>query len=369
MKQKYYQEIKDLEDADSIIPVDDPNNSNYSSSLADQIDDGLIGDLFDKDRVVGYSTGFKSIDNLIGGIKTSRLTVLVAGTGTGKSLFALSVLVNLNRDQKVPVAYIDLENGKSETVERLIRVWHGENLPANFFTADNSAYKSDLKRMVSEFETFRYYSHDDYIKAGKSINKDIILKTVRYEAVNGAKVILVDPLECIPGEDAIDKQREEGQVVRGLKQIAEKYGVAIILCHHLRKTTSNNNASFKDISEIGDPKLVIPSIDDVRGTSEIGNAANYVWGLVRANTAGANGTDKTLLRLLKNRHGAKGDAYIVFSASEFCFRDMTTNEAVDFYSEKLEKIKKAEAKKAKQGDLFNNFKIEKVSPIDETNNK
>lgn len=349
---KLTERVSRLADPDTVEPVADTAtetaDSKFTPNLGERIDDTTLSGLFDKSRTDGFPTGYRSIDKIVGGIKIGSLTVLVAGTGMGKSILAMNILVNLNRDQGMPVVYIDLENGKLETLERIIKIWHGENLPEDFFTQEK--YKQDVLRMKEELKTFRYYSHDDY----PDVSREIILQTVKYEARQGVKVFLIDPLECIPAYDIFDKQREEGVIVRDLKNLAQEEKIAIILCHHFRKTQSGRDVFVSSVTEIEPPKARIPMLDDMRGTSEIGDASTGVWALVRLNGGEKklNEKDRALFRVLKNRFGSLGDLYLNFESHPLGFFELTTEEYVELYHQKVElKAEKTKRSRDNSKDL------------------
>lgn len=346
---------KKADDKEDIVK--NTSKTSPDARIATRLSERVIDGLFNSDRTTGISTGYRGIDKLVGGLRMGGLTVLVASTGMGKSILAMNILVNINRDMQKPVVYIDLENGILETTERLVKIWHGENLPEDFFTATKpekqEQYKKDLVEMKKEFETFHYYSHSDF----KSMDKRTILNVVKWWAKQGVKVFLIDPLECIPGEDVYDKQREEGVIVRELKNLAQDYKISIILCHHFRKTSSNGRDTFVGaIEDVDTPKIRIPTLDDMRGTSEIGDASTGVMALVRMNGADNNtGNDIALFRVLKNRFGNLGDMYLKFTPNPLGFSELSTEELIEFLEKKSIKSKKRVEKSKKDTDIEQNI--------------
>jgi len=352
MKEKHKDEISDLANPNT-APLGQAVDTKVKGLISDRIDDKFVDDLYSSDRSIGFSTGFRSIDKLIGGLKAGHLNILAAVTGSGKSYLSMGILVNVNKLLDQPVLYIDLENGSLETTERLIRLWNGELLPRNFFL--DPKYKQDVIRMKDEFKNFYYYSQDDF----PEVNKENVLKLIRYYArAKNVKVFLVDPLECIPGKDVADKEDEEAVIARALKNIAQQEKVCIILCHHLRKGSSNGRDVFvSSISEVSTPKIKIPVLDDVRGASGISNAVTGVWALARMNRAENGNLDKVLFRVLKNRFGKEDDAYLNFSYDPIGFTELTTEELLELAVEKEEKLKE-KRKKKKQPDLFERMEAE-----------
>lgn len=341
MKEKDKKVIDDLANTD-IETVSD-------GSLAIRLNDKLIDGLFDKSRTRGMPTGFSHIDQIMGGLRAGSLTVFGASTGMGKSVLALNILIHINRDLRLPVVYIDLENGVLESTERIIRIWFADELTDDFFNYPEK-YKDDVAKMTKEiFSDFYYYSHDNF----ETISQSSILRLVKYHALKGQKIFLIDPLQAIPGDDVLNTQEEEGNIVKELKNLAQELNLTIILCHHIRKTVSGGDTFVKSIADIDSPKLRVPSLDDLRGSGKIGDYATGVWTMVRINNSTeADDRNKTLFRILKNRFGNLGDVRLVFNPMTLTFRQFSVNETVQIIQAQIEKKKKYWQKSAgKQENL------------------
>lgn len=325
MKQKDRNELTELATPTVSVP------EVAGKPLGERINQEVVDKLFDKDRVIGYSTGYSGLDAIVGGLKAGSLTIIGAGTsGMGKSVFGINLLVNLNREFNLPVCYIDLENGVLESLERIVKIWHGDDLPENFFRGD---YKEDVLKMSKDFKTFSYFSHEDI---GAS-SRQKILKLVNYHANLGFKVFLIDPLEVIPSEDGdVDQMREESLVVKNLKDLAQEKGLVILLLHHIRKVQSGGDAFIKSINDVEPPKMRIPVMDDFKGLGKTTDLATGVWVIVRM-TASKNEREKskTLLRVLKNRFGDLGDVYLQYQAKTLRFVELTRNMETEAIVEEL----------------------------------
>ena len=199
------------------------------------------------------------------------------------------------------------------------------------------------------FSDFYYYSHDNF----ETISQSSILRLVKYHALKGQKIFLIDPLQAIPGDDVLNTQEEEGNIVKELKNLAQELNLTIILCHHIRKTVSGGDTFVKSIADIDSPKLRVPSLDDLRGSGKIGDYATGVWTMVRINNSTeADDRNKTLFRILKNRFGNLGDVRLVFNPMTLTFRQFSVNETVQIIQAQIEKKKKYWQKSAgKQENL------------------
>lgn len=284
----------------------------------------VLADIFNPERVEGFSTGIGSLDELIGGIRVQTCTVIGGATGHGKSLLGINLLVNLAKSA-VKVCYIDLENGAAESFERILGIW---------FEKDQSWFR-DIKNFEQAFiykneidKMFLYYSHDElygmgFAEKGALLIEQIIQKHARL----GVKVFLIDPLQAIETVmDASAAFNEQGFFVRRMKDLAQSLDVAIIVLHHLRKTTASRGKSVYDnqIDEPTEVKYVIPDLDDLRGSGKIADFATDVWLIFRpASSPIETYRTKMLLRVAKNRTGLKGDIKLRLSELTLKIRERT----------------------------------------------
>ena len=319
MKKKQREVVDDLKDSTLSVPA------SAIGAISDKFTENLTKQAYNWRRVNGFPTGIKMIDTRIGGLKVGSLTVIGATTGTGKSVFGINLLVNLNRDYNLPVVYIDLENGLVESVERLVKIWHGDLLPEDFFT--NERYKEDFKRMADDFDTFTYLSHTEI----KNKTKDKIIKIVSYYADQGHKIFLIDPLQLVPAKDlqGFEKQKQMADAIDELKSLAQSKDLVIVVLHHIRKVSSDSNNYVTRVAEVQEPKIRIPTIDDLRGSGEIGDSSTGAWVLARNDNA-KNEKDRnmTLLRVVKNRFGAKADVVLEFNPKTLIFRERTIDDDI-----------------------------------------
>lgn len=69
---------------------------------------------------VGFSSGFKFYDELIGNFRPDSFNFVSARAKTGKSIFGLNVATHVAMNEKLPVFYADSEMGRTMVRDRLI---------------------------------------------------------------------------------------------------------------------------------------------------------------------------------------------------------------------------------------------------------
>jgi len=208
------------------------------------------------------------------------LTLLAAPPGAGKSLIALDLARRVIEGMPAPdgaplamasnrVIYVDAEDMPRLTVDRG-RVW-GMALEHMFPLLPPTYGSMDLE-------------------AGE--DRDRLIEMVH---VLGPGLIIVDSLSRITlrGDSAVEEVRP---VLTFLKGLAQEAACAVVLVHHTRKRMAN----------------VVPgqemTMDDLRGSGDIGAAGRTIWGLSVVQTgpeADLNGPRK--LAVLKSNLGRVPD--------------------------------------------------------------
>lgn len=272
--------------------------------------DELVDRMFNPARSDGYSTGFKDLDKIVRGVRLGTLTVLGGSTGVGKSLFGLNILKNLAEDGAA-CTYFDLENSDVVSHERLVSIWSGKS--HSYFKSNPQEASNVIWEYSSKIE---YFGSDDVERFGGGV--ETVIKLI---AVSKSRVFLVDPLQALETENDSGKiLNEQGKIVKALKELAQRKNKAIIICHHLRKSSGGSGEWASDTDELKEIKYRVPSIEDFRGSGKIVDYATDVWGILRTMSSETKeGRGKTLLRVLKNRSGKTGDVRLFFDEDTFKF--------------------------------------------------
>ena len=272
-----------------------------------------------KSRLKGYQTSLEAINEITGGIRTGTLTILGGATGMGKSLFSLNLAVDLITTN-VPVCYIDLENGAEETLERVIRIKH--NLTEQFFNDENN--QTDLEYYFMRLINFYYFTHESIYKVkGKNLLHKVLRVMERAAEKKDCKVFFIDPLQALESDKA-DNYNEQGMIVKTMKEFAQKHDVAVILNHHIRKSTQSAGNFLTDIDESKEVKYRIPTLDDYKGSAKISDFATDCWAIVRK-IANPDKVEKgmTLFRVLKSRRKSLGDVKLWLDVDTLKFYEST----------------------------------------------
>ena len=261
----------------------------------------------------GYNTGFEKLDKSINGLAKGSLTVIGAGTGVGKSIFATQILINLAR-QKVPSLYIELENGPHITYKRLIQSWL--EVDQDFFKEDNIEKSEQALKELQEYISVYFYTDLEMMKWG-------IMDYLNHYRHN-KDVFLIDPLGALETKiNATELLMEQGNLIKKLQEFCNLHRKSVMLTHHIRKGTSNAKKSSD--GELLPPEMTIPTLESLRGSSNITNSAHSVWGLARnKDSEKKEAREKLYVSILKNREGLGGNYQLHFNEQTTSVTDNPT---------------------------------------------
>ena len=218
-----------------------------------------------------YSTGIGSLDALLrGGFRPGQLIIVGAQTKHGKTEFCVYLTTNMVAQHPLWFSY---EDGADELVERFID--RGVTVPL-FYTP------ATLKQRSLEW-----------------LEERIVESVVKH----GTRLVFIDNLQSVIPRGQ-QQENEYTFFVRGLKDIADKWKVAIVLVHHLVKTELDRS----------------PDLNDLKGSSSIAQFANTVILLWRQTGRSDNEiiiTENVSVSVQAARRGKPGTVRMTFDGTTF----------------------------------------------------
>lgn len=259
----------------------------------------------------GISTGFKSLDEITGGLVGSRLTILAARPAMGKTAFAVNIAENIAFGQNIPVGIFSLEMKGTEIVYRILASQTGIDSRKIQYGVTNEKELSALKKAAEKLTGAKIY-----VEQGKSgVLKMHELRTCVRKMVEqyGVKVVIVDYLQLLSAEKfskSDNKVGEVSEISRQLKLVAKEFDVPVLCLSQL---------SRKVEERVGH----IPMLSDLRDSGSIEQDADAVLFLHRRDYYDAfDKPGKCDVIIAKNRHGHTGLANLTFDQSTTKFKDV-----------------------------------------------
>lgn len=224
----------------------------------------------DMSQMDGVEFGVKPIDDELGKLYYGTLTILTGKSGSGKTSITDQLIGN-SMDMGIPVFLYS-----QEMPTKMLTGWLNVIMAGRRNIAEKTNIKGE-KYYVVPYEKQKkiqgYYKEKLYLyKDDQSNDEDVIVNAMegcirKY----GVKLLVLDNLLGINLNQAQDgKNTEQTNFVNRMLKLAAKYNVAIVLVAHPRKSANGVN-----VAEVG------LTLDDVAGSSNIGNLAHRALGLRR----------------------------------------------------------------------------------------
>ena len=265
------------------------------------------------DHLIGLSTGFERLDEVLGGLVEGTLVTIGGRTCMGKTAFAFNLLRNLAIEKNIPSLYISLESTEQLCTNILIactlNIKYRGLLSGQLVAEEWKKMDKGLPRIANA---------PVYLDTKSTYTIDDICKTVE-EAVQEyqVKVVFIDYLQLIFAKTGFTENRylELNYITRKLKALAKEFNITIVLLSQL-----NRNAE-------GEKRLDHrPVLTDLRDSGTICDDSDVVCFVHRPeyyriyqDEKGNDMRNKALIIVAKNRLGYTGEAVLYTNMSTLTF--------------------------------------------------
>lgn len=236
----------------------------------------------------GHPIPHPILNEAIRGIQKSRLYMIGAGTGCGKTEVLKWICGNwIFKLKGIKIANIFLEESQKQTLQSYIA--HYANVPTYKFAEDPSIVPekifNEAKQLLSKSDAL-------FLDHFGSLESPRLIDLLEYCA-SKVDVIVLDHISIAISGNASSREGERKDIdilMTKLKQLTASTGVSIIAVSHL--TRPQGIEGFED----GKPV----TLNSFRGSGSLAQLSDVVIGLER-NTQHPTDKDKLGLRILKNR--------------------------------------------------------------------
>ena len=242
-------------------------------------------------------TGFKSLDETIGGFKPKQLNIIGARPSMGKTAFAINLAENLTK-QNCEVTFVSCETGERNITERLLASMAGVNLSK--FTFVKALTNEDIDKIITQIDR---YSRMDLKVIDQAKVKPSTIRRMMANKTDKQKVIVIDYIQLMSSDiKTSDRRLEIESISRDLKILAKETNAVIIILAQVKREVEqrqDKRPMMSDLKEAGgleqDADIISflyrddyynpPEIPDTLGKSE-------VECIIAKNKDGATGTTK-----------------------------------------------------------------------------
>ncbi|MDC3185030.1 replicative DNA helicase [Candidatus Pelagibacter sp.] len=220
--------------------------------------------------IVGVPTGFRDIDDRLGGLHKSDLIIIAGRPAMGKTALATNIAFNAakylkEKEIKSSIAFFSLEMSSEQLSTRIL--------------AEQSRIRSnDIRRGRISEEEF-----DKFIEASKNISEYPLLidetpaitiaalsnRARRVKRLSGLEMIVVDYIQLMRGTNSYDGRVQEiSEITQGLKALAKELSVPVVALSQLSRAVE-----LRDVKK--------PQLSDLRESGSIEQDADVVMFVYR----------------------------------------------------------------------------------------
>lgn len=272
---------------DVLDKLSELTNNNSKTKLS-RVGEGMLaayyGRIFEQDKSkYKVLTGFKQLDNILGGVWKSDMTVIAARPGVGKSAFAVNVIYNLIKANKNTALY-SFEMSKDQVLERILPLMSGVPLWRIRQGMVQEDQQRPLAASAGTLNDLPLYICDDATT----------IQQMKIECrIRSIEVLVVDYLSLTPSEMRHTSTYERvSELARGFKQLAQQLNIPVIVLAQLNRQTEGRSSNK-------------PALSDLRDSGEIEQAANQIIFLFEHN-------GDLAVNVAKNRQGETGTVIMEF---------------------------------------------------------
>ncbi len=260
------------------------------------------------DTPLGLPTGFRAVEQLLGGMQRSDLLVFAGRPGMGKTSFMLSVVLNVARLGS-RVALFTMEMGVEQIVQRLVSMETGINMQQLRLGQVSPQEQGRLLEAMGRLSDLQIYIDDT-----PALNPlELRAKCRRMHLEHGIDLILVDYMQLMNAGGAYENNRvqEISYISRSLKELARELNVPLLSAAQLSRAVEQRQDKR-------------PQLRDLRESGSIEQDADIVMFLYRDEVYN-EATDipgQADIIVAKHRNGPTGTISLFFDKTITRFRDV-----------------------------------------------
>jgi replicative DNA helicase len=213
-------------------------------------------------RPSGIPTGFPDLDRMLGGLRRSKLYVLAARPGYGKSALSLNIASNIVQNARHAL-FFSLEMDEGELAERLLSA--DMEMPQEFLR-DADMDEVHVKRLKAHAKRMSHFQMeiDDRIY----LLADIRNKALQANSKKPLDLIVVDYLQMMkltagPRSKNESRAEEIAELSRGLKKLARELHVPVLALAQMNRESERRGNALPQLSDLGESSGIEKDSDAV----------------------------------------------------------------------------------------------------------
>ncbi|HOT73090.1 MAG TPA: replicative DNA helicase [Anaerohalosphaeraceae bacterium] len=260
--------------------------------------------------ITGVPSGFRELDDLLGGLQYGDMIIVAGRPSMGKTSFALNIAEYIGADVDMPVVIFSLEMGKQQLTERFLCSRTGLNLQM----LRKGLISTEQHQQLVE-EGARLSEKPIFIDDTPGLTPLMIrAKCRRLKSQYHIQAVFIDYLQLMSlGGKVESRQQEISTISRYLKSLARELNVPVVVLSQLNRAPEGREDHR-------------PRMSDLRESGSIEQDADVILLLHRESYYQRGGdeepSDNTAeVIVAKQRNGPTGKVELLFDGSCTRFRE------------------------------------------------
>ncbi len=213
----------------------------------------------------GVPTGFKSLDDILGGFQASDLIIIAARPSVGKTTFALDIARRTASEHQTPVGIFSLEMSADQLVDRIVAAQSktDSSIIRKGIRTQHGTWRDDvftsIRNALDDLAKTPIYIDD---QSGNTIMK-MRSAARKLKIEKGLRLLVVDYLQLMTPSSARANDSTVQQVTeisRGLKHLARELNIPVIALSQLSRNIENRGGKPK-LSDLRDSGAIEQDAD------------------------------------------------------------------------------------------------------------
>jgi replicative DNA helicase len=273
----------------------------------------------EKGKLRGLPTGFKDLDEILGGFQKSDLIILAARPSVGKTAFALDIARNAAVRFNKSVGLFSLEMSKEQLVDRLISAEAGVDM-WKMRTGRLSEANEDFPRIghaMSELSESNIFI-DDFANTNIMALRT---KARRLQMEHGLDMIIIDYLQLMEGsgsrQSSESRVQEIAEISRALKGLARELNLPVLALSQLSRAVELNKPAIPKLSHLRESGSIEQDADVVMFIYRKASDRNY-----DINSLTEEEKHSAEIHIAKHRNGPTGLVHLYFDGNTVSYKNL-----------------------------------------------
>jgi replicative DNA helicase len=200
------------------------------------------------DELFGVTSGFKSVDNITGGIRDEDYVIIGARPSVGKSACAVTMANNIAIENHIPIGFFSCEMSRELINERQVFALSGMTKRRMKFGHLSKKQAEDIQNACMKIADAPFFI-DDTPNITLSAFRASARKMIHNE---GVKIIFIDYAGLIDAEQPkLPRWQQMSIVSREIKQFTRENKVPVVALMQLRRESEGKRPSLADLRDSG----------------------------------------------------------------------------------------------------------------------